>query len=175
MSNRIYIIIIFVFLIVILTSCEKKYDNVNEYENYINSITGAEDFMPQLNELPTYVKLKVFFVKNSSKSLNLIVYYSIETYQDAKDIMLNTYDFLEEPISGNDYYILPDVIVEYNDYLITVVNDDNFDYPERFGMIGYSDTNHSISFMFFYDESLNRLESYSLLDLVKNDFVFPKD
>jgi hypothetical protein len=175
MLKKIYSVIFVTILIIVLSSCKRVYSDIDKYENYINSIPGAQDFMPSLDQLLTYERHAVFYVETSSKSLNLIVYYSPDEYQDAKDIFLNSYEFLEEPLMEYNYYTIPEVEIFYNGYVIKVVKDENFNYPEQFGMFGYSDINHSISFMFFYDRSLNRLESYSLSDLIKYDFVFPKN
>ncbi len=165
-----------VLSVLILTSCEKVYNDMDDYEYYVDSIPGAGEYMPTLDDLPTYSESTVFFVESSGKSLNLIIKYSMDDYEDAKNNFLSAYEFLKEPLVGNDYYIIPEVEVTYNDYVIKVVDDDNFEYPEAFGLLGYSDVNYTISFMFFYDESLNSLgNSYSMQDFIEDSFKFPSN
>ncbi|MCK7487130.1 MAG: hypothetical protein MZU97_17670 [Bacillus subtilis] len=89
------------------------------------------------------------------------------------ETIFGSYMFLQTPLMENDYYLIPETKFEYESFTIKVVDDDNFDYPEQFGMIGYSDTTHQISYYVFYDESLNRLgDGYSMRDFVKREFWF---
>ena len=174
MKHRRYILMIILLLIIILSSCEKVYNDIYKYDDYVKSIPGAEEFMPNLTDLPIFTGYEVFYVENSGKSINLNIKYDTQDYEEAKTTILDTYDFLDEPLMGNGYSIIPEVEILYENYVIKVVYDVNFQYPEAFGLLGYSDLDSTISFMFFYDESMNSLgNSYSMKDLIQDSFRFP--
>lgn len=174
MKHRRYILMIILLLIIILSSCEKVYNDNYKYDDYVKSIPGAEEFMPNLTDLPIFTGYEVFYVENSGKSINLNIKYDTQDYEEAKTTILDTYDFLDEPLMGNGYSIIPEVEILYENYVIKVVYDVNFQYPEAFGLLGYSDLDSTISFMFFYDESMNSLgNSYSMKDLIQDSFRFP--
>lgn len=173
MKHRRYILIIILLVVIVLSSCEKVYSDIDKYDDYIESIPGADEYMPKLIDLPAYTGYEVFYVENSGKSINLNIKYDTQDYELAKTTILDTYDFLDEPLMGNGYSIIPEVEILYKNYVIKVVYDENFQYPEAFGLLGYSDLDSTISFMFFYDESMNSLgNSYSMEDLIEDSFRF---
>lgn len=158
----------------VITGCGQVYTNMDDYQEYLDSIPGSNAFMPVLTDIPVYHTCEIFYYERLGQSINLVITYSNETYETAKETVLRSYLFLQTPLMENDYYLIPEMEFEYESFTIKVVDDDNFDYPEQFGMIGYSDTHHQISFLFFFDDSLNRLgEGYSMQDLLRKDFRFP--
>jgi|GEM_PF-2212215 len=173
MKHRKYILMIILLLIIVLSSCEKVYSDIDKYDDYVESIPGANEYMPKLTDLPIYIGYEVFYVENSGKSINLNIKYDTQDYEEAKTTILDRYDFLDEPLMGNGYSIIPEVEILYENYVIKVIYDESFKYPEAFGLLGYSDVDSTISFMFFYDESMNSLgNSYSMEDLIEDSFRF---
>lgn len=173
MKHRRYILMIILLLIIVLSSCEKVYSDIDKYDDYVESIPGADEYMPKLTDLPIYTVFEVFYVENSGKSINLNIKYDTQDYEEAKTTILERYDFLDEPLMGNGYSIIPEVEILFENYVIKVVYDESFIYPEAFGLLGYSDVDFTISFMFFYDESMNSLgNSYSMEDLIEDSFRF---
>ena len=132
--------------------------------------------MPVLSSLPAYQAYEVYYLDRLGQSINLVVTFSSETYETSKETILQSHVFLDEPLMESDFYLIPETEFEYESFTIKVVDDEDFNYPEQFGMIGYSDTKHQISFLFFLDDSLNRLgDEYSLQDFIKKEFWFPEE
>ena len=77
---------------------------------------------------------------------------------------------------GNGYTIIPEIEIIYNDYNIKLIWDESFEYPKAFGLFGYSNVDSTISFMFFFDESMNSLcNSYSMEDFIEDSFIFSEE
>lgn len=143
-----------------LTACtcdqSVKLTNIENYDVYIAFVKNSNGFMPDLDTMPDYETVEVFYFNlkdplTDTKTINLIVTYDDTSYFDAKEAILSNYTFLEEPVMRFDYYTIPVVEFEYHEFTIKVVEDESFIYPKWFGMIGYSDTNKQICYMYFYD------------------------
>lgn len=157
-----------------LSACGKVLSNQVDYQEYLDSVSGSNSFMPILSSLPSYQTYEVYYFNYLGQSINLILTYTSETYETAKESIFQSYCFLSEPLTENDYYLIPETEFDYESFTIKVVDSIDFDYPEQFGMLGYSDTKHQISFLFFFDDSLNRLgEGYSMQDFLIKEFWFP--
>jgi hypothetical protein len=76
-----------------------------------------------------------------------------------------------------DFYLIPEVEFQYQSFTIKVVSDDDFEYPEQFGMLGYSDSSYQITFLFFYDLSLDRLSDSPgrMTRFIESEFFFPAE
>ncbi len=162
-----------------LVACSGKLDtNIDEYLVYVNKVPKSDSFMPKLLDLPPYQFAEVLFFENydSGKSINLVITYSEDEYAFAKDSISSKLVFLEDPLMEYDYYIVPQVEFEYNGFVIKVVSDDNFDYPEQFGMLGYSDVKFQISFLFFFNSTLHQLSNTPerMTRFIEGEFRFPE-
>jgi hypothetical protein len=176
MSNKRKVVLAVILFTLLITGCGQVYTNMDDYQEYLDSIPGSNAFMPVLTDIPVYRACEIYYYERLGQSINLVITYSNETYETAKETVLRSYLFLQTPLMEFDYYLVPETEFEYRSFTIKVVDDDNFDYPEQFGMIGYSDAHHQISFLFFFDDSLNRLgEGYSMQDLLEKEFRFPID
>lgn len=162
---------------IVLTSCTPKLTDIDDYETYINEIYGADEFMPNLKDLPSYENVDVYYYDRSSKSITLSIKFSSENYEDAKETILNQHSFLDGPLQDDTgFYYIPKPEFSYSGYQIKVVEDEDFSYPEKFGMIGYSDDYNRICFLFFYDRSLNELGSgYEMDEFAEDHFMFLED
>ncbi|MFA5007104.1 MAG: hypothetical protein WC509_06530 [Candidatus Izemoplasmatales bacterium] len=161
----------------VITGCGQVYTNTDDYQEYLDSIPGSNAFMPVLTDIPAFQTCEIYYYDRLGQSINLVITYSDETYETAKETVLGSYLFLQTPLVENDYYLIPETEFEYESFTIKVVDDDNFDYPEQFGMIGYSDANHQISFLFFFDDSLSQLSDNSgrMTRFIEKEFWFPED
>ncbi|MCF7924243.1 MAG: hypothetical protein K9L64_03945 [Candidatus Izimaplasma sp.] len=176
MTRKVILISVFFFLYISLFGCGSVYTDTSSYQVYIDKIPKSNTFMPDLATLPQYQSINVYYYERLGQSINLIVTYSSESYQSARDTLLSSYVFLKEPLTELDFYLIPEVEFQYQSFTIKVVNDDDFEYPEQFGMLGYSDSNFQLSFMFFYDDSLNELgNGYSMQEFLEKEFIFPQD
>lgn len=175
-SKKIMLFCLFFLIILALSGCGKVYTNTDDYQNYLSSLPGSTAVMPDLSEISNFQSYEIYYYERLGQSINLLITYSDEAYQTAKETALGAFTFLDTPLMENDYYLIPETEFEYDGFTIKVVDDDNFDYPEKFGMIGYSDTEHQISYLFFYDDSLNRLgDGYSMQDFLGKEFWFPEE
>jgi len=149
--------------------------DVSDYEIYVDEVYNADTFMPDLDVLPNYEDVEVYYDNRASKSITLSVIYSNEDYESAKESIINMYSFLDGPIKDETgFYYIPSHEFDYKSYQIKVVDNEDFSYPEQFGMIGFSDDYNRICFLFFYDRSLNSLgNSYTIEDFLKDNFEFP--
>lgn len=177
MIKRVMCLNNFIIMVFLLAACSKVLTNVDEYSDYVDSIDNAESFMPSLSELPEYLSIEVYYYEHLGQSINLLITFSDGNYESAKEAIFNSFVFLKQPLMQDDFYLIPEVEFEYNVYIIKVVDSVDFKYPEQFGMLGYSDEKHQILFMFFYDESLNRISNSKdgMIRFVESEFKFPED
>ena len=158
-----------VFLIVLfnifLSSCGVTNTDMNEYDTYIDRIEGAEAFMPSLEELPNYQSIEVFYYVNLGTSINLIVTYSEAEYSLVKETVYSEYVFLENPLPISDHFLIPEVEFEYDGFIISVVDNENFIYPEKF------DKTIRAFFNIYYIESIILKYIYCKI-ICENNLIF---
>lgn len=179
MNKKVISIMALLLLVFSLASCSGKLNtNLDEYQEYLIEVPESDSFMPNLPDLPQYLSAEVLFFENydSGKSINLVITYSEDDYTNAKESITTSLVFLEEPLMEYDYYIVPQVEFEYNGFIIKVVSNDNFDYPEQFGMLGCSDATFQISFLFFFNSTLHQLSDtpMRMIQFIESEFRFPK-
>ncbi len=176
MTRKTILISVIFFLSISLFGCGQVYNDTNDYQEYVNQVPKANTFMPDFDNLPDYQSISVYYYEHLGQSINLIVTYSEASYESARDTIFGLYVFLEEPLTEMDFYLIPEVEFQYNSFTIKVVSDDDFNYPEQFGMLGCSDSKFQLSFMFFYDESLNELgNGYTMQEFLEKEFYFPEE
>lgn len=159
MTKKLLLLSLIFFLLISIYGCRKVYSDLSDYQYYIEKIPNANDFMPDLSTLPESHLISVYYYEHLGQSLNLVITYTAVTYLSARDSIINSYTFLDNPLVENDYFLIPEVEFQYLTFTIKVVNDNYFNYPEFFGMIGYSDSTYQIAFLYFCDNSLDRLSN----------------
>lgn len=176
MTRKLLLLSLIFFLLISIYGCRKVYSDIGDYQYYIEKIPKSNIFMPDLTILPEYQSISVYYYERLGQSINLIITYSSESYLSARDELLSSYIYLEEPLTKMDFFLIPEVEFQYQSFTIKVVSDDEFEYPEQFGMIGFSDTCYQITFLFFFDESLDRLgDGYTMEEFLEQEFFFPQD
>lgn len=177
MLRKVFVVITISIYLLLLSACSQVYTNSDEYVDYVSLVSGSDIFMPKLSDLPQYQSVDIYYFERLGTSINLIITFSAETYESAKEAIFESHLFLDEPLMEHGYYTIPEVEFEYQAFIIKVVSDDNFDYPEQFGMLGYSDTKFQIAFLFFYDMHLHELSGSSgrMGRFVRDEFRFPKE
>jgi hypothetical protein len=176
MSKRGFVIVFALITTFILSSCSLAHTDINEYDIYIDEVENAGIFMPELDGLPDYESLEIYYDDGSSKSITLILQYSQDDYENAKESILNKYKFLSVPVMRDDVSLIPSPEFEYGSYIISVVNNEEFSYPENFGMIGYLDDYYRVCFLFFYDRSLNSIDyGYTMEEFVRDNFELQEE
>lgn len=163
--KRIYAIVL--LLTFLLTGCsnEEIYQStdISKYDEYIEVVTGnnASSFFPSLDTLDVMDAIDLSYVEKNGalvrfKTLKLTILVSETNYYEVRDYYLENYSYFEGTLldSDNDE-IIPNNEFQYNDYTFFVVNDEEFDYPKSFGMIGYSDESKEIFFLFYSDSDID--------------------
>jgi len=181
--KKLYIIII-IFFILILSGCSFnesiKLSDINDYDEYLTNVKTSREFMPDSSNLERYESISVIYYLDRpdtihTHTINLIITYSKEDYNHAKSIYLSDYSYLEAPLYDPDdkkWTLISDAEVEFNNYLIKVVDDENFNYPKYFGMIGFNEEEHKISFMYSHNLSKNYLYKYTLIEFIEDSYKF---
>lgn len=186
--RRKYLIIIMVVIILSITGCSRSSSNIKKYLNSGARIdTYAKDFMPAIEDLPKYKDISYRYKHKSiilfeSDSMTLVVEYDDETYESEKEKLANKYNFLNEKIPSKydeDLYFIPEYQFSINSYNFKVVegNDKSkAEYPKSFGIIGTSDENKSIAYLYFYDQDLDYIgykeETHPMANFVKQYFKY---
>lgn len=136
--------------------------DIGNYETYRQELNYASEFMPELDELREFDELKFGYQETTqflflSKTASLTVQYSPDDYLQAKESVMQAYDFLDAPFrEQDDYYIasrtsndyLLDDAFSYKGYNFRVVN---YDGCKFFGMVGTNDDTCSIAYLYYSD------------------------
>jgi len=141
--------------------------NIEDYQSEVSELCNAEDMLPSLSSLTEYEEIKYSykeclystFLGFYSEGISLYVTYD-DNYLEKKTEVLNTYDFLEEPIMRSDEYIIPLTEFVHNGYTYQIVMDYSYTYNntgtcKSFMLIGYSDEKQEIAYHYFYDFDLD--------------------
>lgn len=186
--KKICISILTAFLIFSLTGCGMaKSRSQEEYLNSGNMIdTPAKKFMPDLDMLPIdygiYYKYNhIYMVLFETDTLTLVVNYNEETYTKEKERLLDQYTYLDHKVISDydsEKYYIPEYEFKVNNYDFKVADEYETykaQYPKSFGMIGFSDKNKSIAYLYFYDTDLDYISSDNespMSDFVKKYFKY---
>ena len=155
----------------------KECTDINEYEKYVEEVSYASKFMPNLNDLGVYedakfgYRLSMYssFLGFYSDGISLFVTYG-DNYTETKENVLNSYEFLNEnemvdesgdiqfPLTSFDYKGYTFQIVPYRNYW----TNSSSSTCKSFMMIGYNDANNTILYLYFYDFDIDYLYDESI-------------
>ncbi|WP_461206319.1 hypothetical protein [Clostridium sp. DL1XJH146] len=182
------LIVILIAIVICFTGCTRSSSNIKKYLNTGSKIDlNAKEVMPSLEDLPEYQDILYRYTHRSmivfeSDSVALIVNYDDETYNIEKDKLLEKYTYLEEKVVGifdESKYFIPEYEFSIDSYNFKVVAGDeesNTKYPKSFGMIGTSDEEKSIAYLYFYDSDLDYIgveyEVHPMANFVKDYFDY---
>lgn len=181
------LLIFMIVLMVSFTGCSKYSTDIQKYLNSGTNIdTDAKNFMPKLEELPKYQDISYKYNHSSiilfeSDAITLVVEYDEETYEKEKEKLTEKYKFLDQKVVSDfdkDKYYIPEYEFQINNYDFKVVEEsDNYKakYPKSFGIIGTSDEEKSIAYLYFYDSDLDYIEEDNespMVDFVKEYFKY---
>ncbi len=155
---------VIVFILIIATtlcSCDTTNNNIENYEDDIE-LYQADLFMPDLDDIGDYKDIEYFIRKDEGifpeYSMQLLVKYDEESFLKEKERLESAYTYLSEPqkLDGeNNYYTIP--IEEFSgagfNFKIAVF--ENTVYPKNFGMVGISDENFEIAYLWIYASDLD--------------------
>ncbi len=134
---------------------------IDKYDNCIEKLDYASDFLPDLDSFDVVENTQFYCSSYSSdiNTLTLIMQYNSEDYMFAKERVIEDYDFLDAPIYNKDRVLIQEHEFEYKGFIIKVVDDENFSYPEHFGMIVYADSKNQIVSLYHSDKTVNQIGS----------------
>lgn len=173
--------LIMLVTLLLLTSCSNdehyQSNDILKFNDYIESVSWGNDYnlYPDIESLPDGFVTKINYVERTGsfiRSKTLILEISIPEgdYQNFKEDLLANYTFLSESIKNNNGdEIISEVDFEYGSYRIYIVENDDYDYPKNFGMVGYSDTNHKIIILLFSDDDLDIITD--MASILEDDFL----
>lgn len=168
----IVIITLIIFLFLSLTVLKKA--NKTDEPKYLDSgnriDTYAKKFMPAIEDLPTsqavsYQYNRASIIIFETETLTLVVKYDEEIYKKEKEKLTEKYKFLDHKVISDydkEKYYIPEYQFSINNYKFKVADEsDSYkaEYPKSFGMIGISDEEKSIAYLYFYDYDLDYIQS----------------
>ena len=127
--------------------------NIKEYE--------ADLFMPNLDEIDDYLEIDYLCEKSTaffpSCSMQLIIKYDAQTFLKEKARLETAYTYINEPQTGygDDEYTIPVESFSAFGFDFKIAKFDNTVYPKNFGMVGISETNHEIAYLWLYFPDLD--------------------
>ncbi len=164
--------------ILIISSCfgvgKHTFTDANNYEQYIAEIDLASTFMPNISTLGSYHSMDVVYCRDNTvlllESITLILSYKAIDYLDVKMSLLNKYTFMDDQIFDSmQNPIVMETTTIYEHYFIQIVDDNNFMYPTRFGLLGYSDDDFEIVYLYFQSDNITEIENLDLF--IRNVFA----
>ena len=146
--------------------------DISKYEEDCVTYNNAKNMMPPLDSLTDYTAIEYshktyvysYFMSFLSNGLALFVQYDESVYNEKKAEVLNSYDFLEEPIFHSGGYQLPLTEFTYGNYRMKIVPDENYSASfacKSFMLIGFDDINNRIVYCYHYDFDIDYI---SLID-----------
>ena len=164
----------FIFIsVLILISFGIVHSNSTNLKKYLNSGTKidsyAKNFMPAIKDLPEYQNISFKYnhfslVLLGTGGITLVVKYNEETFENEKKKLAEKYKYLDHKVFSNfnrSKYYIPEYEFSINNYIFKVVDSsENYqaEYPKSFGMIGISEEEKSIAYLYFLDLDLDYIE-----------------
>lgn len=171
MRKKYYLIFISILILIFFGIV---YSNATSIKKYLNNGTNidtyAKDFMPAIEDLPEYQNISYKYnhfslVLFETEGITLIVKYDEETYEDEKKKLAEKYEFLDHKVFSifdQSKYYIPEYEFSINNYIFKVADSsENYQaaYPKSFGMIGISDEEKSIAYLYFLDLDLDYIDN----------------
>ncbi len=187
MKKKYFFIFIIVLILIFIGFSKSNATNIKKYLNNGSQIdTYAKNFMPANEDLPKYKDISYKYshfsiVLFETEAITLVVKYDEETYEKEKEKLTEKYEFLDHKVVSDfdkSKYYIPEYEFSINNYDFKVADSkDNYeaDYPKSFGMIGISDEEKSIAYLYFYDGDLDYIqndENSHMADFVNKNFKY---
>lgn len=165
-------------LLLTLCSCTKTDNNIENYSDDIKAYE-ASSFMPSLDNIGKYNNIEYFSRKDKGffpeYSMQLVVKYDEEEFLKEKENLNSAYTYLEEPQKADfddTVYTIP--IEEFSafgfDFKIAKFEDTV--YPKNFGMVGVSDENFEIVYLWLYATDLDYICEINANEIKEmNEFI----
>ncbi len=158
MIKKLFCLLLSVLLGVVLCSCNKVSYDMSDYESEVKS----NDLLPSLSQLGSYTSVGSMHYHDSgfiysADAYTLTVGYEKDDYESAKKGFLSGCKFQSSEIkdeNGTKPYEF-----EYDGYTFKLFDFDYYSmsYPKEIYMMGYSDDNYELCFVYFKDGGLDSI------------------
>lgn len=151
--------ICFIIAMLLVPTVTKVID-INKYQEKVNDVEYAKDFMPNLdsinsNDIRFGYRDEVGFFE--SEGISLFITYD-DNYEEEKK-KIDDFDYLTEPVMDNNRYLFPLAEFEYKGYVFRIVpnrkNYSGYITVKSFMIVGYNDSKKTICYLYFYDLDLD--------------------
>lgn len=176
------LVVIIIYLIVVLSfkyfSYDVTYENIDEYEEYIEKVTMSNTLLPTEEELKNSENVQVYyhekngFIAYTYYTISLFLQYNDDDYLVEKSKILEEHNFISEPIVRNDIVYLHEPSFEYAGFKISVVDNVEYTYLKNYGMVGFNDETNSIVYLFVYDPEIGFISDETIQDYLESYFIF---
>lgn len=116
--------------------------------------------MPSLDDIGEYEDVEYFSRKDNGifpeYSMQLVVKYDEENFSAEKQRLETAYTYLDEPQKLNDeHYTIPVETFSVAGFDFKIAKFEDTVFPKNFGMVGISDENHEIAYLWLYAPDLD--------------------
>ena len=159
--KKILVILLALIIMITLCSCVKTDNNIENYADDIEKYQAGL-FMPNLDDVGEYKDVEYFTRKDETifpeYSMQLVVKYDEETFLKEKERLETAYTYLGEPQKSDwdaTVYTIPIEYFSYAGFDFKIVEFEDTVYPKNFGMVGVSDENFEIAYLWIYAPDLD--------------------
>lgn len=175
------ILVFFSIAIFCILICGFVYNIVrkdNDINNYMSKRANFdEDTLPNLNSLPPYRNIHYQYRAGWGETIVLVVTYDEKTYIKEKS-KLDLKKYLDHTVQDRDGidYLIPAYEFSINSFAFRVLDTDESNYPQWFGMIATSDEKSSIAYLSCFYSSLDyisdKIGSNEMIKFIKESYDY---
>lgn len=145
-------LVIFLIYLILPKNNTSTSDDISVYNDLVSEVT----FLPRTDELNNFKELEFKYTHDDSlfpsKSYILKAEYSENDYISEKDFVQNEFHFDEKHSS--------EIYVENYVFRVLDIERYNLQYPKYLALIGYSDNEQKIAYIYFECQDLDLIDSW---------------
>lgn len=163
MKNRFFKLAVSALFLLSLCGCTKVSTDINKYKDQVNKFE-AGSFMPDLSSSD---KIKSTYQKRT---------YGLLFYQTDTLLLVNSYDnHTDYEVDKNNAestlkFSTSITVSDIGSFSFHVCESTDFNYPKKFGIIGFSDKESKIAYLWVYDDELDNIEN--MTDFISQNFDY---
>lgn len=164
-------------------SCSIIDYNIENYAETVANVKFANEFMPELSELSgytdisyshlqTHIGITFFLLMFEANGIALWVEYPDDIYEQKKEEVLTSYDFIEKETYDGEHLITPLANFEYNGYDFRADVNEEYRSCRSFALIGCNDEANRIVYCYYFDPDNDYIANSQLtVALEMNAFI----
>lgn len=164
-------------------SCSIIDYNIENYAETVANVKFANEFMPELSELSgytdisyshlqTHIGITFFLPMFEANGIALWVEYPDDIYEQKKEEVLTSYDFIEKETYDGELLITPLANFEYNGYDFRADVNEEYRSCRSFALIGCNDEANRIVYCYYFDPDNDYIANSQLtVALEMNAFI----